>query len=50
VREKWKRRRGYVNLHIAVDVKSSNIVSLEVTDESIGDSKEFKPLTHREGL
>ena len=47
VREKWKRRRGYVKLHIAVDVKSKKIVSLEVTDESIGDSKEFKPLIEK---
>jgi len=47
VREKWKRRRGYVKLHIAVDVKSKKIVSLEVTDESIGDFKEFKPLIEK---
>lgn len=47
VREKWKRRRGYVKLHIAVDVKSKKIVSLEVTDESVGDSKEFKPLVEQ---
>lgn len=33
-----------MKLHIAVDVKSKKIVSLEVTDESVGDSKEFKPL------
>ena len=47
MREKWKRRRGYVKLHIAVDVKSKKIVSLEVTDESVGDSKEFKPLIEK---
>ena len=47
VREKWKRRRGYVKLHIAVDVKSKKIVSFEVTDESVGDSKEFKPLIEK---
>jgi hypothetical protein len=29
VREKWKRRRGYVKLHIAVDVKPKKIVSVE---------------------
>ena len=47
MREKWKRRRGYVKLHIAVDVKSKKIISLEVTDESVGDSKEFKPLVEK---
>ena len=45
VREKWKRRRGYVKLHIAVDVKK--VVSLEVTDESVGDSRMFKPLIEK---
>jgi len=39
IREKWKRRKGYIKLHIAVDIKSKKIVSLEVTDESVGDSK-----------
>jgi len=42
IREKWgkdKRRKGYVKLHIAVDVRSKKIISLEVTDESITDSK-----------
>jgi len=47
MREKWKRRRGYVKLHIAVDVKSKKIVSLEVTDESVGDAKEFKQLVEK---
>lgn len=47
MREKWNRRRGYVKLHIAVDVKSKKIVSLKVTDESVGDSKEFKPLVEK---
>ncbi len=44
MRAKWKVKRGYVKLHIAVDVKTKKIVSLEVTDESVGDSREFKPL------
>ena len=47
MREKWNRRRGFVKLHIAVDVKSKKIVSLKVTDESVGDSKEFKPLLEK---
>ena len=47
IREKWKKRKGYIKLRIAVDIKSKKIVSLEVTDESVGDSKEFKPLVEK---
>ena len=47
MREKWNRRRGYVKLHIAVDVKSKKIVSFEVTDESAGDSREFETLVEK---
>ncbi|MGB9727752.1 MAG: transposase [Nitrososphaeria archaeon] len=47
MRERWKRRRGYVKLHVAVDIKSKKVVSLEVTDESVGDSKMFKPLVEK---
>ncbi len=44
LRQKWAVKRGWIKLHIAVDVKTKKIISLEVTDESVGDSREFKPL------
>ena len=44
MRHKWKRRRGYVKLHIAVDVRSKKVIALEVTDERVGDNRKFKDL------
>jgi len=46
MRQKWAVRRGWIKLHIAVDVRTKKIISLEVTDESVGDSREFKPLVN----
>jgi hypothetical protein len=39
--KKWniRNRRGYLKIHIAVDIKSKEILSMEVTDEHIQDSK-----------
>ena len=37
---------GLIKLYIAVDVKTKKIVSLEITDESAGDSREFKSLVN----
>ena len=47
IREKWKRRRGYLKIHFAVDVKTKNIVSFEVTDESVRDNKKLKDLVEK---
>jgi len=44
MRTKWKRRRGFLKIHIAVDVETKQIVSLEVTDERTGDSVMLVPL------
>ena len=44
IRHKWKVRRGYLKIHIAVDTKGKKILALEVTDEKTGDSKMLKPL------
>jgi len=43
IRHKWKVRRGWIKVHIAVDVKTKEVVSIEVTDESVGDG-EMLPL------
>jgi hypothetical protein len=43
-RRRWKARRGYLKVHIAVDVKQKRIVSLEVTDERTGDGGMLQPL------
>ena len=40
IRDKWGIRKGYLKIHIAVDIKSKKILSMkEVTDEHIYDSK-----------
>jgi len=40
IRDKWGIRKGYLKIHIAVDIKSKKILSMkEVTDEHIHDSK-----------
>ncbi len=44
MRDKWKIRRGYLKIHIAVDVKQKKILALEVTDEKVGDGQMLKPL------
>ncbi len=44
IREKWKVRRGWIKVHVAVDVKTKKLLALEVTDERVGDGKMLKPL------
>ena len=40
IRDKWGiRKKGYLKIHIAVDIKSKKILSMKVTDEHIHDSK-----------
>ena len=44
MREKWKRRRGWIKI-FAVETKQ--IVAYEVTDEQTHDNKEFKDLVEK---
>jgi len=39
--KKWnmQNRKGYLKIHIAVDIKSKKILSMEVTDEHVHDNK-----------
>ncbi|MGH9986813.1 MAG: IS5 family transposase [Nitrososphaeraceae archaeon] len=39
IRHKWKVKRGYLKIHIAVDIKRKRILSLEVTSEQVHDGK-----------
>ena len=39
MRHKWHVKRGYLKIHVAVDIKKKKIVSLEVTSEEVHDSK-----------
>ena len=42
--EKWKVRKGYLKIHVAVDVKSRKILSMKVTDEHVHDGKALPEL------
>lgn len=44
IRDKWKQRRGFVKIHVAVDVKTKKILSIRVTKEDVSDSRMLKPL------
>ena len=44
IRHKWKVKRGYLKIHIAVDVKRKKILALEVTDEKVADGRMLQPL------
>jgi len=40
MRRKWKVRRGYLKIHIAVDVKSKRILAVEVSKEKVADGQD----------
>ena len=39
IRHKWKVKRSYLKIHIAVDIKRKRILSLHVTSEQVHDGK-----------
>jgi Transposase DDE domain len=47
IRDKWKKRRGFIKIHVAVNVRTKKIVSMEVTKEDVVDGKMLKPLTRQ---
>jgi len=44
MRHKWKVKKGWVKVHVAVDVKTKKLLALEITDERTGDGKMLQPL------
>jgi len=36
MRHKWKVKKGWIKVHVAVDVKTKKLLALEITDESVG--------------
>ena len=44
IRKKWKSKKGWLKIHLAVDTKTKKIISMKVTKETVGDNKKFKPL------
>jgi hypothetical protein len=48
LRDRWNiRKKGYLKIHIAVNVKTKEILSLEVTDEKVHDAKVMIKLVER---
>jgi len=45
-RGEWmrKRRKGYIKIHVAVDTRTKQVVSLEVSDERPDDGEKLVPL------
>jgi hypothetical protein len=46
IRKKWHVRRGFIKMHIAVDVNTKEIVSIEVTKEHVHDGKKLEKLVN----
>ena len=47
MREKWNiRKKGYLKIHIAVNIKTKKILSMKVTDEHVHDSKALPELVN----
>jgi hypothetical protein len=44
IRHKWKVKRGYLKIHVAVDIKRKRILSLNVTSEQVHDAKVLSEL------
>ena len=46
MQEKWniKKKKGYLKIHIAVNIKTKEILALEVTDEKVHDGKIMEQL------
>ncbi len=46
MQDKWKvkNKKGYLKIHVAVDIKTKEILALEVTDEKVHDGKVMKNL------
>lgn len=44
IREKWKKRKGYLKIHFAVNTKTKEVDAFEVTTEETGDTRMFKVL------
>jgi Transposase DDE domain len=39
IHKKWKMKRGFIKVYIAVDAKTKQIFAIEVTEEDVGDGR-----------
>ncbi|MGI0022386.1 MAG: IS5 family transposase [Nitrososphaeraceae archaeon] len=47
IRHKWHIRKGYLKIHVAVDIRKKKILSLETTSEEVHDGQVLKRLVDR---
>ena len=47
MRLRWRRRRGFLKIHLAFDVRTRQIVAMEVTDERTGDGRMLRSLVEQ---
>ena len=47
IRKVWKVKRGYLKIHFAVDVKTKQVVSMDVSSEKVHEGKRMKGLVKR---
>jgi len=36
--------KGFIKIHVGVDVRNNELVAIEVTDDGVGDNRMFRPL------
>jgi IS5 family transposase len=47
IRRVWKVKKGYLKIHFAVDTKTGQVVSMDVSSEKVGDGRRLKRLVKR---
>jgi hypothetical protein len=47
IRQVWKAKKGYLKIHFAVNIKTGQVVSMDVSSEKVGDGKKLKRLIKR---
>lgn len=47
MQDKWKKRRGFLKIHVGVDVVSKKILALKITDERSHDAKHLPSLVRQ---
>jgi hypothetical protein len=47
IRKVWKVKRGYLKIHFAVDIKTKQVVSMDVSSEKVHDGRRLKRLVNR---
>lgn len=47
IRHVWKVKKGYLKIHFAVDIKTGQVVSMDVSSEKVHDGKRLRRLVKR---